>query len=391
MLVLVLLPGVSFGIVGETVMAEQMPSPKPSDFREAGRPQDVLAELRALYAEAQKRLAATVLNPPGGTTIVQDFYRSRAAGLLADIERINRSLKVAAVDWASSNIGQAYLTGATQGQAVLVNAGLIPSGSAAGANTGANAGTLQGGFTRVSDRAVEVLARDSVGAMTRTTAQTLTRAADAMTEQATVAVRRLGLEGVSPAQVNRIIQQRAFIDGETRGGRGGGVSGELRRLLESVHGGTVPVTGRDGVTRHYDTKDYAELVATTRTREALTLGRHEEWADLGYDLVVIHGRVSKTFCTAFLGRVFSISGRSNKYPPLSSLPGAVGRGGSGVGTVPPFHPRCSKSTTPFIEHLASSKQAARAVDFDRRFLGLSPSEAQKAFQQLSGSGQIPTR
>lgn len=57
----------------------------------------------------------------------------------------------------------------------------------------------------------------------------------------------------------------------------------------------------------------------------------------GNDLVEIIGpRDSKDFCSRLVGRVFSISGKSEEFPPLRNLP----NGG------PPFHPHCRHRATP---------------------------------------------
>jgi hypothetical protein len=86
------------------------------------------------------------------------------------------------------------------------------------------------------------------------------------------------------------------------------------------------------------------------------------------------GLVSTHFCTAFLGQVFSLSGKSDKYPAYSELPG----GG------PPFHPNCSKSTRPFVEELASPAQLEQAEGLDDadKLLGDDPARAQRKFRDL---------
>jgi hypothetical protein len=126
----------------------------------------------------------------------------------------------------------------------------------------------------------------------------------------------------------------------------------LRDELSKIHGETVPIVDKNGDTINYAAKDYAEMVARTQTRQATTIARHERLESNGVDLVSIVGRVSTNFCTAFLGQVFSLSGKSDKYPALSSLPG-----GAGPYPPPPFHPHCSKSTRP-VRRLPGQRQAA---------------------------------
>jgi hypothetical protein len=116
------------------------------------------------------------------------------------------------------------------------------------------------------------------------------------------------------------------------------------------------------------------MVVRTKTREAVVAGRTERFSGLGLDLVAITGRLSDNFCTAFLGQVFSISGKHPKYPPLSSLPG----GG------PPFHPNCSKGVRPYIEDLATPGQQKAAVPSSAvaDLIGKTPAEAQRMFRDL---------
>lgn len=89
------------------------------------------------------------------------------------------------------------------------------------------------------------------------------------------------------------------------------------------------------------------------------------------DLVVVLGSTSPRFCTAFRGKVFSISGTHPRWPALSTLP----RGGA------PFHPRCTKRYAAFVEEAATPDELARAVlgPAGRELLGKPPGEAQKAF------------
>jgi hypothetical protein len=92
--------------------------------------------------------------------------------------------------------------------------------------------------------------------------------------------------------------------------------------------------------------------------------------------VTIVGRITPWFCTAYVGKVFSLSGNDPDFPPLDSVPG----GG------PPFHPNCSKSTAPFIRELASDAQLkASRVDEDlKAMLTTDQSTAQKRFKDLQG-------
>jgi hypothetical protein len=105
---------------------------------------------------------------------------------------------------------------------------------------------------------------------------------------------------------------------------------------------------------------------------------------LDLDLVSIIGRVSKNFCTAYLGLVFSIGGKSDKYPALTELPSDG----------PPFHPNCSKSTRPFIPELASGKQLelSEPTADQRKMIDVDDTtEGQRRFQDLQVYAQQKSR
>jgi hypothetical protein len=98
------------------------------------------------------------------------------------------------------------------------------------------------------------------------------------------------------------------------------------------------------------------------------------------NLVTIVGKVSDNFCSAFLGMVFSLDGKSDKYPAYSELPGDG----------PPFHPSCSKSTRAFVPELATETQLdmADGLDDADKLLGDDTSEAQKKYKSLGMRAQV---
>ncbi|MEI8194998.1 MAG: phage minor capsid protein, partial [Phycisphaerae bacterium] len=223
---------------------------------------------------------------------------------------------------------------------------------------------FRGSFTMVDRKAVEVLARDTVG--------DLVKAAESLARTAATALRHMAATGVTKQEVNQILAGRAIIEGKPDL-----AIKELKALLEKVHGETVTIIDKNGDPIEFDTGTYARMVANTKTREAVCQARHERLSEKGIDLVQIVGRVSKNFCTAYLGKVYSLSGTDPKYPPLSSLPG-----GRGPFPPPPFHPNCSKSTAPFIAGLASKAalKVAAQTSGDENFLNENnQSKLQKTF------------
>ena len=110
---------------------------------------------------------------------------------------------------------------------------------------------------------------------------------------------------------------------------------------------------------------YAELVARTKTREAVTRGSINRYIEAGQDLVIItnHGTDCEV-CKFFEGKVFSISGTHPKYPPIDQL----------LNGGPPFHPNCLHNIAPFVEDLASETEKRIGAKIDKRVLGKSQKE-----------------
>lgn len=102
--------------------------------------------------------------------------------------------------------------------------------------------------------------------------------------------------------------------------------------------GVTTITYRNGKIVPMDV--YANLVARTTTREATNKGSMDAVQALGYDLV----RITKVFttceiCAVYEGRVYSISGTSPDYPPLST---AFYRGYNTI------HPNCNHNIVPYF-------------------------------------------
>lgn len=127
-----------------------------------------------------------------------------------------------------------------------------------------------------------------------------------------------------------------------RGSTRAEASGELAE--GAIASGLAPVVERDGEAyaafldragRAWRIDKYAEMVIRTTTREAHSAGLVGRLASVGYDLVQVssHDHVEDV-CTEFDGEIFSISGTSSEYPPLTP------------DVVPPYHPNCVHVLTP---------------------------------------------
>jgi hypothetical protein len=319
----------------------------------------LVAELVARYEASATRLRDRITDPPGKTARARKWNQARASQVLAQVDDEIAKLRGMAADWTGTALEASMRRGIAAADRQANEAGVVRNGS-----------PLRGSFSVVDRGAVEVLARDTVS--------DLLKAADSMKAQANNALRRMAATGVTNAEVNTILSG-GVIEGRPRN-----AIRELREALKKVHGKQVTIIDKNGDPMTFSAGYYARMVAVTKTREATVKARHARLADRGIDLVTIVGRVSVNFCTAYLDKVFSISGGHPKYPPLSSLPG----GG------PPFHVNCTKSTAPFIEELADPEEieVGEPDDDTARLLNVQDrSELQRRFQSLQGKSQAQGR
>lgn len=98
--------------------------------------------------------------------------------------------------------------------------------------------------------------------------------------------------------------------------------------------------------RHYGVRGYAELVARTRMREAQTEATKELCKEFDNDLVQFskHDTPCEE-CAKYEGEIYSISGNSDKYEPLSDE------------VTPPVHPNCEHNLNPTSENALAWRNA----------------------------------
>lgn len=126
-------------------------------------------------------------------------------------------------------------------------------------------------------------------------------------------------------------------------------------LLEEQWVGFVDKAGR-----RWDLLNYSEMLTRTKVLEASNVGTENRMAQNGLDLVLISSHHADDWCRFYENRVFSISGQSSEYPPLSEVP----NGGC------PMHPRCRHSETPFIEKFESEELVEYGKGINDKYLGL---------------------
>ncbi|MCL4221035.1 MAG: hypothetical protein KJZ65_06670 [Phycisphaerales bacterium] len=318
-----------------------------------GVPDSVTAQMVAMY-----EAAAEDINKMAGRAFAQlaetpdlasaRFRLARAAELERQIVERLRRLNVAIPGVISEATRQSIESAIAFGERELADLGLDPKNAQPGV-----AGSI--GFALVDEDAVRVIAEDTAARAVESMQTSLVRGAADHGRRAGSVFRSLSesaanVGGSAEREVNRAIA-RGLITGDPiiadRAVR------DLFRDPNAVEGvrklgNKIIEVGNASMT----VRAYASTVVRTRTREATETARHGRLGLSGISLVQITGRVSKNFCTAFIGLVCSLSGEQTvdgvTYPALSSLP----NGGA------PFHPNCSKSTAAYVPELVSAGRVA---------------------------------
>jgi hypothetical protein len=96
------------------------------------------------------------------------------------------------------------------------------------------------------------------------------------------------------------------------------------------------------------------MVARSTTREAGNLARLNQLTENGYDLVKLSEHYPTCdLCARFQGRVYSISGKDKRFPPLET---AFRFGYKNI------HPNCRHVALPWVEALKSEEEIHAAMD-----------------------------
>lgn len=304
-------------ILGVILMA----TPNLPRNHNSGVPNHVVGEMVKIYDRAAqeivKALAVSIDTQDRG----EQFRRARAARLALSIEQATRRFATSIRPHIERASTQSYELGLRQGISQLRDLGLREKDL-----------PVRGAFTGVDEQAVELIARDIAAASVT--------AVDGLGQEAQRFLRAISSKEISDPAVSRAIAQ-GLVTGDPRAAKR-----EVRELFREP--GSEESFRRLGARQiqvgaaTMNVRAYSEMLVRTRTREATEQARRNRLSQNNVDLVIIDGRVSRYFCTAYLGLICSISGSHPKWPALSSLPG----GG------PPFHPNCSKGTRPYVEGLS---------------------------------------
>ena len=161
-------------------------------------------------------------------------------------------------------------------------------------------------------------------------------------------------------------------------GTGSTVKQTKELLLEKFSKkGIINITDKAG--RTINLESYASMVARTTTREATNKGSIYATQEAGSDLVKIPSHFSSCpICIPYEGRVYSISGKDKRYPPLSEP------FSDGYATI---HPNCTHSTVPYIEKFDDDAEQMR-TDSNKPFTV--PPEKQKSLDAYNKSQAAKT-
>jgi len=196
--------------------------------------------------------------------------------------------------------------------------------------------------------------------------------------------RSTALEREFPTLANQAL--REVGSGLAGGEANAAIQGRIGNLLrEQFADDVVTVVASNGRRMTFALDYYAGMVAQNTKAQARSFATLERAAQAGHDLVRVTPNPSKggDWCDAYRGRVYSISGGSDIYPPLAGLP----NGG------PPFHPWCKHGLGVYVPELSTDAENREAAATDPRFL-MQPGEEDpnrviRAWWEANSAGTLP--
>lgn len=233
-----------------------------------------------------------------------DRVPEQLQALMAETARRLRQADAAAVKWVSLHTPQAFRAGLKVAQDLL----------------GRQDQRISATFTQVHRKAVEQLARETMGDLLQATQRVETRAKDRIRRVVLEELRGAGATGMRGTDAGRRVAERLAE---------GGVFG-----IEDRRGRFIPID------------QYAKVVANTKLREAHTTGTERNLQDHGFDLVRISTHLHlPDVCSQYEGKVYSLSGRTPGYPRLERHT--------------PYHPSCRHVQLPHVETFRSDAENDR--------------------------------
>lgn len=275
---------------------------RPSDTQYRLYEKKRIEQLRKTYRKSQLRL-----NDILAQVSLTSFQRYRTEQLLTQVNAEIANLNKEAAAWSKSNIKPSYMTGVNYSGRKLKDLGVTNS---------IDKGAL--------------VHRQAVSVLTDEVAKDLLIANGNMQRNIARYIRATQQRIIQDKEISRALAE-GLIEGKARRSVSDTLLIEMQKKMKNQQ--YLTINGRN-----YKPEKYAELVARTRTREAVTQGTVNSAIQYGVDLIQVstHQDIDgDDICNEYEGKVFSISGTSDKYPVADRLP--------------PFHPNCRHVVTPVTE------------------------------------------
>lgn len=278
--------------------------------------QKEIEKLIKVYQEAQQALIRTIAEKEAKGNVTR-FQKS----LLFQVQEQIKSLNEQAKEWAENTIPAAYQEGLDMANQALKNAGVDKE-------------SLDS-FARLHTEAIEALVMETLDDLYEAN----NYANNTVKQIVDQAVTQKIAQGQTVRECKNII---------------------IRDLIAK---GITGIETKNGKTMALDA--YAALVAKSRTREATNTAMVNHLTALDRDLVKISSHNSSCpICLPLQGRIFSISGKDDRYPPLSR---------AFTGPYANIHPNCAHVIMPYIEELADDPEDDR-INSNKPFVNDSKSQ-----------------
>lgn len=264
----------------------------------------VARELSDLYRETQDDLTKLLTSEA-----LTAFERFRVADLLKQVKAARVALDKRALDIVSTRTPQVYERGTDVARAAMREIGINPGATV---DMGAQINTA------------------SVQAIVDQMSVDLLQASAGIEKGAVGFIRRTQQTVVSERAINAKLA-RGLLTGERR-------RDISRELVKEFTESRILINGR-----RYEADKYVDLVTRTRMTEAHSNGMLNTTINAGLDLVQVsvHSHPREDPCSPFQGKVFSISGTSPDFPPLTKRP--------------PYHPNCRHRLVPISAEYLEAK------------------------------------
>lgn len=268
----------------------------PADASNVPGPDRAVAQLTAIYAQAERDLEALIRDAvENGADWTADYRRQQ----LAQVQRILKGTQQV-IPAAQAAVRLSYATGIT-----AVDKALRSAAPAYGV---------------VHTSAVDVLAQALTDTLDESVREVGRRAPDVFRRAQLLAVAQQTAQGGTRRQVSKSI-----ID-------------------QLAHDGVTSFVDRSG--RRWRMSTYAQMAARTVTREAVTVASWNRMDDHGIDLITVSDHNTQTeLCEQYEGKTYTRTGATPGYERLERLP--------------PFHPNCWHVISPATGNLDAYEAALR--------------------------------